>query len=125
MNLFNDTPFNTFSARGRGKGTIIAPVVSHVNSAEELAHIDLCGGVIDGSKDTVNEWVRGGAALFHIEEDSDDGAVKLCACAQGVSCRADARTLVNMHKVDLGIVELSANGVLRGRVEMELLRCEV
>ena len=112
LNLFNDTPFDAFRARWRGEGAIIAPVVRHVNSAEELAHSDLFSGVIDGIKHAFEEGVRGGASLFHIEEDSDDGTIELFICVQRASIGGDTRALDDVHKMDLGIVKISVDSVL-------------
>ena len=79
LNLSNDTPFDTFRARGSSEGTIIAPVVRHVNRAEELAHSNLTCGVIDSIKDSFEECVCCLASLYLIEEDSNDGTIQFCA----------------------------------------------
>ena len=111
MNLFNDTPFNTFSAGGRGEGTVIAPVVRHVNRAEELAHLNLLSGVIDSSKDTIEEGVCGFAALSLIEEDSNHGAVKFLVGVQRISFGSNTGALDDVGKMELSIVLISVNSV--------------
>ena len=125
--MFNDTPFDAFRAGGRREGTIVAPVVSHVNRAEELAHIDLTSGVIDSIKDTCEEGVVGGAAFYLIKEDSNDGAIELLISVQGLIVRigSETRALDDVHKMELGIVKFSINSVFGGCVEVELLRSEV
>ena len=108
LNLFNDTPFDTFRAGGRGEGTIITPVVRHVNRAEELAHIDLTGGGIDSIKDTCEEGVVCGAAFYLIKEDSND-CTKLTGSA-----------FILMNDVHFEVVVFSSNSMLRWRMEMKL-----
>ena len=127
LNLFNDTPFDTFRAGGRGEGTIITPVVRHVNRAEELAHIDLTGGAIDSIKDTCEEGVVCGAAFYLIKEDSNDSAIELLIRVQGLigGIGSETRALDDVHKMELGIVKFSINSVFGGCVEVELLGSEV
>ena len=127
LNLFNDTPFDTFRARGRGEGTIIAPVVLHVNRAEELAHLNLRSGAIgiDSIKDTFDEGVCGGAALSNIKEDGNYGTWDFLISVQGVAFGSESGALDDVKNLHFDIVLISVNGVFRGCVEVEHLGSEV
>jgi hypothetical protein len=119
LNFLNDGPLDALSAGRGSEGSLVAPVIGHVNCAEEFSDGDgfessraIGTAGRDSIKEAVKECAWCSISYFSVEKHSNDGAKELWSSLIAV--------FDVMHKVHFQVVILSINGMLGWGVEVEL-----
>ena len=120
--MLYDAPFNAFSTRRSSERAVIAPVSFEVYDIPELSDFDLFRElaswlitVIYGIEYRLDERIILVASVMPIEENSEDGAIRI-----SITC-----SLVDVNEVYFGVVLFTIYSMLRRCMEVEVFRGEI